>query len=232
VLGSMARMERSADPPRTAAPPWAALLGLLAATAAAALVLLETYADPLSSGLYGVAAALGTMAAGVLFQGSVRRANAATARMGFAARVAERLADAAILGAVAWVAVSPPSQSPALTAVRTIASRVDPLLFAVRRPGLAAAALTALGVAYLASYVRAKAVGLGFQVHELPGEQVLHFGLIGLGLLLWNSPVGATLDGFLGPQGALAGPLWLATLVSAASLVRGVGEVARQPETQ
>jgi hypothetical protein len=157
------------------------------------------------------------MAAGVLFQASVRRANAATARMGFAARVAERLADAAILGAVAWVAVSPPSH---------------PFLFAVRRPGLAAAALTALGVAYLASYVRAKAVGLGFQVHELPGEQVLHFGLIGVGLLLWNSPVGATLDGFLGPEGALAGPLWLATLVSAASLVRGVGEVARQPEAR
>jgi hypothetical protein len=80
---------------------------------------------------------------------------------------------------------------------------------------LAAAALAAMGSAYLAAYVRAKAGGLGFRLDSLFPRDGLHFVLVGLGLLL---------------MALLQVALWLAAAVSLLSVARDVGQVARQQE--
>jgi len=179
VLGSMARMERTAHPPRTAALPWVALLGLLAAAGAAALVLAG---QPLPAGVL-------TVAAGTAFVVASLRASHPRAR--FTEAVTERIGDAAILGAVAWVSVNEDAW-------------------------VAGSALAALATAYLAAYVRAKAVGLGFRVEEPIADLGIRFVVLGVGVTQ-GGPV-------------LLGALWLAAVVSAVSFVRGASRVARQPE--
>jgi hypothetical protein len=78
-------------------------------------------------------------------------------RLRFSGTVAERIGDAAILGAVAWVSVD-------------------------EDPWMAAAALTALATAYLAAYVRAKATGLGFQVEDPVAERGIRFLVLAVGI--------------------------------------------------
>jgi hypothetical protein len=122
---------------------------LLAAAAAAVLVLTERWV------LASVATAVTAGAATV----TGRRAKyTGDRRLTFADSAAERVADAAILGAVAWVTVDEPLVS--------------------------AGALAALVLGYLAAYVRAKATGLGFTLQESLIARVTRVGLIVLGLLL------------------------------------------------
>jgi hypothetical protein len=178
------------------------VLALVAGLTSASLILVDRYQDPLSVGPPSRIAGLATVAAGVLLQWG-QRGGAGWNR--FTARLAERLVDAVLLGSVAWVAADPPS---------------GPSILSSPDPWLSAVALTALGTAYLAAYVRAKALGLGFQVPELPGLRLIHFGLLGAGLLLWNSAV----------EGALPVALWLAAALSAVDVGRGSLLVARQRE--
>jgi hypothetical protein len=177
----MARMERSADPPRTAALPWVALLGLLAAGGASALVLAG---QPLPAGVL-------TVAAGTAFVVASLRAVHPRAR--FTEAVTERIGDAVILGAMAWVSVNEDAW-------------------------IAGSALAALATAYLAAYLRAKAVGLGFRVEEPIAERALHFVVLG---------VGVTQEGPV-----LLGALWLAVLISSQALVREAARVGRQTEAR
>jgi hypothetical protein len=178
-------MERSESPPRTVRLPWIGLLGLLVAVVAGALVLLERFL------LAGVVLPISTLA---FMSADVRRRRTADPGLRFGNAVSRRLADAAVLGGVAWVSVDDD-------------------------PYVAAAALTALGTAYLAAYVRAKAVGLGFGVPDaIPGE-ALHFLMVAVGLV-----VGGMLQ--------LQVFLWLAAVVSAVSMARDVSHIARQAEAR
>ena len=147
MLGSMAPMERSETASRPADFPWVALLGLLAAAGAAVLVLVGR---PAPAGIL-------TVAAGTAY--TVAALRAARQRVRFSEAVAERIGDAAILGAVAWISVD-------------------------EDPWTTAAALTAMATAYLAAYVRAKATGLGFTVEEPIGELSFRFALLGVGVAL------------------------------------------------
>jgi hypothetical protein len=178
----MTPMERSEPPPRTVRLPWIGLLALLVAVGAAALVLLERF---------HFAGAVLAISALVFVVADVRSGRAADPGVRFGDAVSRRLADAAVLGGVAWVSVDDD-------------------------PYVAAAALTALGTAYLAAYVRAKAVGLGFRLSDgIPGEAP-HFLIVALGFQVGDM---------------LQFALWLAAAVSAVSLVRGGSGVARQQET-
>jgi hypothetical protein len=82
-------------------------------------------------------------------------------------------------------------------------------------PWTAGAALTALVASYLASYLTAKAIGLGFEVHErLPYRSV--------------RPLLAVI-GMLIPE-ILHAALWAAAVISLESVVRHGWSVARQQE--
>jgi hypothetical protein len=178
-------MERSEPPPRTVPLPWIGLLGLLVAAGAAALVLLERFL------FAGAVLPISTLA---FMSADVRSARADEPVLRFGNAICRRLADAAVLGGVAWVSVDDD-------------------------PYVAAAALTALGTAYLAAYVRAKAVGLGFGVPDtIPGE-ALHFLFVAVGLV-----VGGMLQ--------LQVFLWVAAVVSVVSMARDVSHVARQAEAR
>jgi hypothetical protein len=104
--------------------------------------------------------------------------------------VAERAFDAAILGALAWAT-----------------ARTDPVA--------AAGALTALVMSYLASYLRAKATGLGFPLTGPSLVRPVRMALLSVAVL---SPA------------ALEGALWLVALVSLQAVVREALSVARQRE--
>lgn len=80
-------------------------------------------------------------------------------RLAFAGAAVERLADAAMLGSIAWVALSD-------------------------RPVVAAAALVALSSSYLASYLRSKAEGLGFSVQDRRPVRLAGWGVVALGLVI------------------------------------------------
>lgn len=80
-------------------------------------------------------------------------------RLLFADSAAERVVDALLLGAVAWAALP-------------------------EEPRLGAAALVAMVASYLASYLRARAAGLGFRVEESMAERGSRTGLFALGLVL------------------------------------------------
>ncbi len=104
------------------------LLGLLLAAGTAGLIAVER---PVAAGLMLAAAGIAD-----LLDGSVARASGGTTRLGgFYDSVADRLADGAVLAAIAWWV------------------RDEPVLF-----GVAAAALIA---AEVTSYVRAKAESIG-----------------------------------------------------------------------
>ncbi|MGH2674435.1 MAG: hypothetical protein ACRDKA_11500 [Actinomycetota bacterium] len=110
-------------------------------------------------------------------------------RLTFADSAAERTGDAVLLGAVAWTTID--------------------------EPAVSGAALSALVLGYLATYIRAKATGLGFAVQESLIARGVRIGLVVLGLA-WRSA--------LGPA------LWAASAVSLFSVLRESVEVARQRE--
>lgn len=80
-------------------------------------------------------------------------------RLTFADAAVERVLDAVVLGAVAWAALP-------------------------GRPLTTAGALVALAASYLASYLRAKAVGLGFPLQDRAAVRAMRWGIVGLGLLI------------------------------------------------
>ena len=136
----------------------------------------------------GGAAAVVAVGASILAGLSAKRSGAA--RLVFADHAVERVLEASLFGSVAWAAM--PSA-----------------------PWTAAAALTALIASYLASYLTAKAIGLGFEVHErLPYRSVRPL-LAVVGLL-----VPAILDA----------ALWAAAVISLEPVVRHGTSVARQRE--
>ncbi len=110
-------------------------------------------------------------------------------RLIFADSVAERTVDAILLGSVAW------AQLP-------------------EQPRVAAAALVALVAGYLASYLRARAVGLGFHLQESVVDRSVHLGALALGLA----------------TGYLEVALWAAAAWSLAAVAHRAVEVARQKE--
>ena len=132
------------------AAPWLPAVGIVAAGGATALLLLDR----------PVAAAVAVaVCGGALAVAAARTIEARSARLRFAQAVTERVCDAVILGAVAWVWVEDDA-------------------------AISAAALTALGLSYLGAYLRAKAVGLGFRMTDQWMEQYVHFGLVSAGLFL------------------------------------------------
>ncbi|HWC33085.1 MAG TPA: hypothetical protein VG709_08160 [Actinomycetota bacterium] len=138
-----------------------------------------------------LAAAMATaVAAGALIFGGIRAREAPASRLPFADAVAERAVDVAVLGGFAWAALP-------------------------EDPAAAAAALTALVSSYLASYLRAKATGLGFAVDEPAFVRPLRLVLVVLALFR--------------PENA-AVALWAAAAVAAQSIVRGAALVARKRE--
>jgi hypothetical protein len=110
-------------------------------------------------------------------------------RLTFADSAAERTGDAVVLAAVAWATIE--------------------------EPAVSAAALSALVLGYLATYMRAKATGLGFMVEESLIARGSRIGLVVLGLA-WRDA--------LGPA------LWAASAVSLFSVMREAVEVGRQRE--
>jgi hypothetical protein len=113
-------------------------------------------------------------------------------RLSFADHAVERVFEAVVLGAVAWATVT-------------------------TAPWTAAGALTALVASYMASYLTAKAIGLGFRVEER---------------LPWRSVRLALVSGGLLVPALLAPALWVAAAVSLEPVVRHGWAIARQRETR
>lgn len=134
-------------------------------------------------------AALGS-GVGLLLSG-VKVAEAGDARLRFADSLAERLVDAVILGTVAWVAFP-------------------------ENTGVAVAALAALVSSYLASYLRARAVGLGFRVEEPLLLRPVRMAFVALGMI----------------EAAALGALWVATAISFQAIIIRATAVARQKESR
>jgi hypothetical protein len=133
----------------------------------------------------GVAAAV---AVGASFLAGV--ASKRSPRLVFADHAVERILEAALFGSIAWASVPEDRWT-------------------------AAAALTALVAAYLASYLSAKAIGLGFELRErVPYRSVRPLVAV-LGLL-----IPAILDV----------ALWAAAAISLEPVVRHSMTVARQRE--
>jgi hypothetical protein len=141
------------------------------------------------SGRWIPAAAATAIAAGAVTLSGRRAKYTPDLRLTFADAAAERTGDAVLLAAVAWATVDEPLTS--------------------------AAALSALVLGYLATYLRAKATGLGFDIAESLIARGARIGLVVLGLA-WRDA--------LGPA------LWAASAVSLFSLLREAVEVGRQRE--
>jgi hypothetical protein len=109
-------------------------------------------------------------------------------RLTFADATTERVLDAVVLGAVAWAALP-------------------------GRPLTTAAALVALAASYLASYLRAKAIGLGFPLRDRPAMRAMRWGIVGLGLLI---------------PPALTAALWVAAGVSLIHLALQARAIGRR----
>jgi hypothetical protein len=197
-------MGRSEENARRGSAPIAPIaLGLAAGLASGSFILADRYVDPLQGSVLSVLSGPAAAVAGVLFQWA--GAHERSARGLFAAAVAERLADATILGSLAWVAVNPP---------------MGPFILSIPDVALAGAALTALGLSYLSAYTRAKGNGLGFRILGWTFEPVVHFGLVGLALLLRAWPF----------EAAPTAVLWLAAAASAVSVFRAASAIGRQEE--
>ncbi|HYH28537.1 MAG TPA: hypothetical protein VEA19_07175 [Actinomycetota bacterium] len=110
-------------------------------------------------------------------------------RLLFADSVAERTADALLLGAVAWVALP-------------------------QSPWVGGGALVALVASYLASYLRARSVGLGFSLEESTVDRAVLLAALAAGLVLGLEEVG----------------LWSAAAFSFSVTIKRAIEVARQKE--
>lgn len=137
--------------------------------------------------LAGFLVALG--AGGFLLLAAVRVSESSDARLRFADSLADRAVDAVILGTVVWAAFP-------------------------EKPEVAAAALAALVTSYLASYLRARAIGLGFRVEETLLQRSVRMPFVALSVL--EVP-------------ALAA-LWVATAISIQAIIVRVRDVARQRE--
>lgn len=135
----------------------------------------------------GIAVAV---AGAALILGDLRSREGGQPRLLFASSVAERVVDGTVFGALAWA-----------------------LMPAEPRAG--AAALAALSAAYVATYIRAKATGLGFDVEEPRFLQPLRMGAVATGLL----------------TGAVEPGLWAATAVGVGGVVARTVEVAMRRET-
>jgi len=136
----------------------------------------------------GGVSATAAVGASILAGLAARRSGAA--RLVFADHAVERLLEAALFGSVAWAAVP-------------------------EEPWTAGAAVTALVASYVASYMSAKAIGLGFALHErLPYRSVRPL-LAVLGLLF---------------PAVLDVALWAAAAISLEPVVRHGLSVARQKE--
>src|SRR3990170_1633967 len=119
-----------------------------------------------------VAAGVATTVAAAAVTVSGRRAKyTEDRRLTFADAAAERTGDAVLLAAVAWATIEETATS--------------------------GAALAALVLAYLATYMRAKATGLGFAVQESLIAWGVRIGLVVLGLV-WRGGLGAGLWGAAG----------------------------------
>jgi hypothetical protein len=136
----------------------------------------------------GFLAAIG--AGSALFLAGAKAAETSDARLRFADSVAERIVDAVILGTLAWVAFP-------------------------EEPEVATAALAALVTSYLASYLRARAAGLGFRVEETLLQRPARLIFVALGIL----------DRALGA-------LWVATAISLQAIIVRAVAVARQKESR
>lgn len=133
------------------------------------------------------AAVLLAGACGVLATATAERRG--SARGAFVADAAERVLDGAVLGTVAWTAIA-------------------------RLPGVAAAALAALGTGGVVAYVRARGRGLGYDVPLWPWYRAGRTAVIGAGLIA----------GDVGPW------LWAVLALDAGVGVARWSHVARQGE--
>jgi hypothetical protein len=113
----------------------------------------------------------------------------ASPRLLFADSAVERLANAALLASVAWARLA-------------------------EEPRVGGAAVVALVTSYLASYLRARAVGLGFDVEESTVDRAVLLGALALGLA----------------TGLVEAGLWVAVAWSSAVSARRASEVASQGE--
>jgi hypothetical protein len=120
----------------------------------------------------------------------VRARRSGQPRLVFADHAAERVMEALLFGALAW--------------------RATP-----EAPWTAGASLAALVSSYLASYLPAKATGLGFRVTERLPWRSVRLSLVAVGLLVGN---------------LLPAALWVAAAVSLEPVVRHGVTVARQRE--
>jgi hypothetical protein len=134
--------------------------------------------------------AAGTVAVGASILAGLAANRSGAARLVFADHAVERILEAALFGSIAWAAI----------------------------PGetwTATAALSALVASYLASYLSAKAIGLGFELRErLPYRSVRPLVVV-IGLL-----IPAILDW----------ALWAAAAISLESVLRHSTSVAGQKE--
>ncbi|HEX9890581.1 MAG TPA: hypothetical protein VGB28_00780 [Actinomycetota bacterium] len=113
----------------------------------------------------------------------------AWSRFLFADSAVERLGDAALLAAVAWARLP-------------------------EEPRVGAAALVALVASYLASYLRARSVGLGFDLEESTVDRAVLLGALSLGLV----------------TGLVEAGLWASAGWSVVVIGRRTAEVASQGE--
>jgi hypothetical protein len=157
---------------------------------AAALISAAAAATLIIVGRTVAAGLLGAVAVGASILAGLGARGAREPRLVFADHAVERLVEAALFGAVAWEAVP-------------------------EEPLVAGAAVSALVASYLASYLTAKATGLGFEVRErLPYRSVRPLLAV----------VGLLFPDVLGPA------LWAATAISLEPVIRHGLSVARQRE--
>lgn len=137
-------------------------------------------------GAFGATLAAG----GLLTLAGVKARDPGSPRLRFADAVTDRAVDALVLGAAAWSAL--PGE-----------------------PGRAAAAVAALALSNVASYLRARAAGLGFRVDEPLYARPGRLSFVAIGVLE-------------GPEAQ--GALWVAAAVSLLGIVAGAAAVSRQRE--
>jgi hypothetical protein len=156
----------------------------------AAVVAVAAAATLVVAGRFLVAGVLGAVAVAASIVAGIWARDSAERRLVFADHAVERVVEATLFGSIAWA-------------------------FVPEEPWVAAAALSALVASYLASYLTAKATGLGFVVRErLPYRSV--------------RPLLAV-AGLLAPR--VIGPaLWAAAAISLDPVIRHGWAVARQRE--
>jgi hypothetical protein len=139
-----------------------------------------------------VAGILAALAGASSVVSGLRARASGRARLVFVDHAVERVMEAGLFGAIAWAAIP-------------------------EEPWTAGASLAALVASYLASYLPAKAAGLGFRVTERLPWRSVRLAVVAVGLV-------ATV--------ILPLALWVAAAVSLEPVVRHGLAVARQPETR